>query len=59
MAEAVAPITANSKYATALKYKQDGNAAFKTKNFKLAIRNYHKLVYLCTIVIIRPGSDSV
>ena len=46
------PITANSKYETALKYKQDGNAAFKTKNFKLAIRNYHKLVYLYAIVVI-------
>lgn len=42
MAEATVPITANNKYETALKYKQDGNEAFKMKNFKLAIRNYHK-----------------
>ena len=58
MAEAAVPITANSKYETALKYKQDGNAAFKTKNFKLAIRNYHKLVYLYAIVVICRQAQS-
>lgn len=32
---------------TALQYKQDGNAAFKAKDFKVAIRNYHKaLLYV-------------
>ncbi|XP_043223998.1 tetratricopeptide repeat protein 9C-like isoform X1 [Amphibalanus amphitrite] len=47
MAEATGTITANTKYETALKYKQDGNEAFKAKNFKLAIRNYHKaLLYI-------------
>ena len=44
MAEAAPTIPAQEKYVTALQYKQDGNAAFKAKDFKVAIRNYHKSV---------------